>query len=396
MTIKDQPFFFSLFFDKLADQILLFLVPLVVFQVTGSVSWSGIAFFIETLPRFGASPICGALCDRFSPAKMLRISQTFRALACVLGLAGYYAFGGIGWLIGLSAVCGALSTQSILAREAMLPQAFKNHPFRKTVSYAQIADQVGAVLGPMLAALLIEIAPWEYVVAATAAVFLLADATMAFWRRLSGVVIPDPLAPPGHWLLPYKTALHHVLTLPGLKKLILLTAAVNICLGVTLATSAAMVTGVHGESGAHYALLQAAGAALTVLILFSTAHAPFTLAAMGIIGYVAICLGTALSSFAPSFWIYGIGFLLVIGFDKMFSIYIRTLRQQIIPAQDYGKTTGLVVFLNNLSQPLAGLLVGIFAGPTATGMLILSLAGLMAVVGIAVSIVGVRPVKQAS
>lgn len=396
MTSKDQAFFFSLFFDKLADQILLFLVPLVVFQVTGSVSWSGIAFFIETLPRFGASPICGALCDRFSPAKMLRISQTCRALACILGLAGYYAFGGIGWLIGLSAVCGALSTQSILAREAMLPQAFKNLPFRKTVSYAQIADQLGAVLGPMLAALLVDLWPWEYTVAATAAIFLLADAVMTLWRKLSGVVIPDPLAPPGHWLLPYKTALNHVWTLPGLKKLILLTAAVNVCLGVTLATSAAMVTGVHGESGAHYAMLQAAGAALTVLILFSTAHGPFTLPVMGTLGYVAICVGTALTSFAPSFWVYGIGFLLIIGFDKMFSIYIRTLRQQIIPAQDYGKTTGLVVLLNNLSQPLAGLLVGIFAGPTATGVLILSLAGVMALIGITMAAIGLGTVKQAS
>jgi len=41
----------------------------------------------------------------------------------------------------------------------------------------------------------------------------------------------------------------------------------------------------------------------------------------------------------------------------MFNVFIRTLRMKIIPRQDLGKTTGLIVMLNNLSQPLAGLLV---------------------------------------
>jgi MFS family permease len=64
MRLKHQAFFYSLFLSRLADQIILFLVPLVIFQPTGSVAWSGAAFFLETLPRFLSFPICGALCDR--------------------------------------------------------------------------------------------------------------------------------------------------------------------------------------------------------------------------------------------------------------------------------------------------------------------------------------------
>jgi hypothetical protein len=51
MGLKHQAFFHSLFIARLADQILLFLVPLVIFQSTGSVGWSSVAFFLETLPR---------------------------------------------------------------------------------------------------------------------------------------------------------------------------------------------------------------------------------------------------------------------------------------------------------------------------------------------------------
>jgi hypothetical protein len=38
-TMKFPAFLFSLFVSRLADQILLFLVPLVVFQVTQDVAW---------------------------------------------------------------------------------------------------------------------------------------------------------------------------------------------------------------------------------------------------------------------------------------------------------------------------------------------------------------------
>ena len=56
MRLNDQPFLLSSFFSRFADQVLLFIVPLVVFQSTGSVGWSGGAFFAETLPRFVAFP----------------------------------------------------------------------------------------------------------------------------------------------------------------------------------------------------------------------------------------------------------------------------------------------------------------------------------------------------
>ena len=51
MRAHSQAFFSSLFLARLADQILLFLVPLVVYQTTKKVSWSGFAFTAETILR---------------------------------------------------------------------------------------------------------------------------------------------------------------------------------------------------------------------------------------------------------------------------------------------------------------------------------------------------------
>lgn len=385
--MKNQAFFHSLFIARLADQILLFLVPLVVFQITGSVQWSGIAFFIETLPRFVAFPVCGALCDRLSPLRLLRTSQLLRAAVCVLGMLGHAAVGGVGWLIGISALCGVLTTQGLMAREVMLPQVFKDQRFEKVLSYTQIADQLGMVLGPLVAAFLLKVWPWEYVVVLTAVFFLAADAAFFLWQRSTLPRLAPPEAPHGHWAHPYLTAARHIVKLPGLPQAVLLAAALNLVIGVTLATSAAMVTGVHGQSEWVYALLQTAGAVATVVVLFAVAHLSVPLRVLGVAAYSMVLLGGVLTGIAPTPWLYCVGFVVIVGFDKMFNVFIRSLRQRIIPPQDYGKTTGLVVMLNNLSQPLAGLLVGLFAGATGGGSTILALSGVMAVAGAGVAVV---------
>ncbi|MEM5296340.1 MFS transporter [Burkholderia sp. JPY481] len=391
MRVNHQAFFCSLFIARLADQILLFLVPLVVYQTTRQVSWSGLAFFIETLPRYLVFPFFGALCDRFPPLRLMRLSQAVRALACFGGIAAYALFGGIGWLIALSAACGVLTSQGLVAREVMLPQIFSTQQIQKVLAYSQLADQLGFVLGPMLAALLLGVWRWEWVVAATGVLFLFADAALFVWQRLSGFRAPSPgsaqsLAPAAHWSTPLRIALNHVWTLPGLKKVIMLAAAENLVIGVTLATSAAMVTGLHAQSNRYYAALQTAGAVATVLVLLTVARAGWPARVLGLVAFVTICAGGVIAGASASPWGYALGFLLIVGFDKMFNVYIRSARLQIIPPEDYGKTIGVAILLNNLTQPLAGLLVGVFSARTQTGPLIVALSLTMGGIGAAVSI----------
>lgn len=390
MGLKHQAFFYSLFLSRLADQIILFLVPLVIFQLTGSVAWSGAAFFLETLPRFLSFPICGALCDRTSPLTLLRTSQLSRAVACFAGMTAYAIFGGIGWLIGISAVCGVLTTQGLMAREVMLPQVFHGQRFEKVVAYTQIADQLGTVLGPLVAAGLLKLCSWEYVVVSSAALFLAADGSVIAWQKFAQPVLTEPKPIPGSWTLPLKTALRHIIKRPGLMEAVLLAAAVNLVIGVTLATSAAMVTGVHGETNTYYALLQMAGAVATVIVLFVTAHLPTALKTLGLVAYAMIFIGGVITGMATHAHAYALGFILVVGFDKMFNVFIRTLRMRIIPRQDLGKTTGLIVMLNNLSQPLAGLLVSAFAGIHGAGMVIAALSLVMGFLGLLVGAIWFR------
>ncbi|NWD74445.1 MFS transporter [Pseudomonas gingeri] len=376
-------FFISLFLSRLADQILLFIVPLVVFQTTNSAAWAGLAFFVESLPRFLAFPLCGALCDKFSPIRILHISQIYRALLCVLAVVLYAIFGGITWVVVLSALCGVLTTQGIMAREVLMPHIFQHYSYTKTLSYSQIADQTGLVLGPLVAALLLDVWAWHWVVLWIAGLFLLADLSMRVWQRLSRITLEVFEQHQDIWLQPLRIAFGHIRKLEELKKIITLAVGVNLIVGVTLATSAAMVIGQYSAGKNDYAMLQAAGAVTTIVILFFLARVLLPLRVLGGVAYVMIAAGAFISALSPNLAGYTLGFLLIVGFDKMFNVYMRSIRQRVIPPQDFGKTVGVITLLNNLSQPLAGLLVALLAAPLGTQRVILILAALTMLLGVA-------------
>ncbi|MCE0459888.1 MULTISPECIES: MFS transporter [Pseudomonas] len=377
-------FFTSMFLSRLADQILLFIVPLIVFQTTNSVSWAGLAFFVESLPRYLSFPICGALCDKFPPIRILHISQVYRAVACVAAVILYALLGGIYWIVALSALCGVLTTQGIMAREVVMPYIFKHYTYTKTLSYSQIADQTGLVLGPLLAALMLEVWAWHWVVLAIAGLFLLADLAMLYWQRSSSVTLETFEQHHDLWWNPLRIAFGHIRDLAELKKVISLAVGVNLIIGVTLATSAAMVIGQYDAGKDYYAGVQAAGALTTIVILFFLARVTLPLKVLGALSYTLIAAGAFVTAFSPSAWGYVVGFLLVVGFDKMFNVYMRSIRQQVIPPQDFGKTVGVITLLNNLSQPLAGLLVAVLAAPIGTQHVILLLAFATSLIGMAV------------
>ncbi|MBN9669537.1 MFS transporter [Roseibium aggregatum] len=361
MLVRDRAFFASLFLTVLADQILLFLVPLVVFRITGDVAWSGLAFFFETLPRYLTFPVAGILCDRMSPVLLLRLSRVFRAVACLTGIAGQIAFGGVWWLIALSAVAGVLTTQGLLALEMVLVRAFADQRFEKVVSYSQLASQMGVVLGPLVAAYLMAVWPWQAVVVVATVLFLLSDAAFNLWPGRSRLTEAGPGSKPRHPVADLVHALRLVWTLPGLSRAILQACGVNLIIGATLATAAAMMTGHFAQSEQVYAWLQVGGALATLGVLTLTAHVHLTLTVLGRTAYALIALGALLTGIAAHPLIYASGFLLIAGFDKMFNIYLRTLRKEIIPGEEFGKTTGVIICLNNLSQPLSGLVVALFA-----------------------------------
>ncbi|WP_083387374.1 MFS transporter [Salinicola sp. MIT1003] len=255
MRSINRDFFVSLLLSRLADQMLLFLVPLVIYQLTGSVAWSGLAFFFETLPRFLAFPLCGQLCDRHRNDQLLRLSQRWRMATCAVAILGYLVAPHVAWLIGLSALVGVLSTQGVMAREVLLVQAFGSVRYERLVSHAQLFDQVGTVLGPVVAAALLAQLEWQTVVVVIALGFLLSDLAVWRWQRLARPELPVPRSDSANGYRALLIAGRHLCVNSALPASIGLAMAVNLLLGTLLATAPAVVTGVQGHGEIYYGVL---------------------------------------------------------------------------------------------------------------------------------------------
>ena len=76
-----------------------------------------------------------------------------------------------------------------------------------------------------------------------AGLFLLADLSMAARQRLGRMTLDVFEQHQDIWLHPLRIAFGHIRSLAELKKIIILAVGVNLIVGVTLATSAAMVIG---------------------------------------------------------------------------------------------------------------------------------------------------------
>ncbi|RCK53621.1 MFS transporter [Thalassospira profundimaris] len=386
MSLNARLFFASMFSARLGDQFLLFIVPLVVYQTTESVALSGLAYAVETLPRILCYPFCGILSDRVSPIRLIRITQLGRAAIAVLGLAGFALYPNPVWVVMISALCGVLASQGFMAREVMLPQIFATARFDRVQSLAQTVDQCSIIIGPLAAATIFGISNWQVVVGGAAVLFMLGEAAMMVWRRINTIELIEPEVTTTPFMAPLRVAFHHVMYLPGLRRLVILTAAINLVFGATLATSAAVVTGLFELPGNYYALLQTMGALATVSVLLLIAMTNIGIGRLGTIGYVMVIVGGIVTALSPNYWIYALGFVLILGFDGMYAVYIRTARQRMIPARDLGKTTGVVILFNSLSLPLSGLIVGLAASPAQTGWIILALSFVMVVAGLAMTV----------
>ncbi|MCJ8299053.1 MAG: hypothetical protein MJK13_08990 [Pseudomonadales bacterium] len=141
MSIKF--FFSSRLAVSLGDQFLLFVVPIMVFQITQSIAWSSFAFALETIPRVIYNPFAGIIGDRYPPLKVVKLSLWLRSVFCVAAIVGSWLLGEqalLSIIIILSALVGLASTQGFISTEVLLPHAFKQTLFARVQAWVQSVD----------------------------------------------------------------------------------------------------------------------------------------------------------------------------------------------------------------------------------------------------------------
>lgn len=385
----------------MAQQIVLFAVPLIIYRETGGVAALGLAYALEWLPNLVAYPFAGVLADRDGGVRLF--SRANLARAALLGVAVLLCLTLPGWSTPVLLVNGALLSTLManvhMSVEKVVPQIAEGENLVKTQSLVQNMELLAMALGPGLAVVAVLVLGKVGLLGLAGAMFATAAAC---WlplprNRPEPAVRADAEAVGAlrdsvreirqGWRL--LVGNRPVLTLAGFNFLI------NLVASVALATNVAVVTGVFKAPESTFALLNTCVGVMGLvnLLIIPLLLRRFQVGALGVIGFTGLCGALLLLGFASSLAVYAVAFVGMWVAAAYFNVYNRTQRVKAIPREHLGKVTGSFFIINDLSFPLAGAVVAIVGdsiGPQRlTAVLTLPLA-LFGVVFLPLTIRGFR------
>lgn len=367
----------GVFLGLLAEQTVLFAVPLMIYQNTRSISYSGGAFALEWLPAILAYPFAGMLADRLGGRHLFLKANLARTVCLSLTL--FFC-----WLAPSLAIWGLIVNGVFLsvliapirmAIEKTVPLLARGGDLPRIQSVVQNVELLAMALGPALAAGLAQLLGKLPLLGVAAAAFLLAAYC---WRALPS--IHRPTGSVGRigqdLLLGWRLLL-------GNRPVVLLALvnfSINLAFAVALSANAYVITDTFGASDSVFGLMSAGAGALGLLNLFLIPRLlrKWTVYHLGAWGFSMLCLGLACMGLATGVWFYVAAFLLGMAGVAMFNVFNRTQRVKAIPPDHLGKVIGPFYLVNSLSYPLGGVLTATLGHTVGIQQIVLFLALMLA------------------
>ncbi|MBS4430272.1 MULTISPECIES: MFS transporter [Pectobacterium] len=357
-------FVFSRFVGALCDQFLLFAVPLAILKATGSLTFASLAFVIEWLPRIIFFPLSGFMADRIKPRFIFFNVDAVRAVLMIVTFVALYlypqaTFPALATMMALLSVAYVLN---FVATDALLPRHISSDALPKAHTMLQGVDQITMVLGPAIAVIISAYGGINSILLVAAVLFAISAINYLFLET-HDLDVTEKMGL-GTLIESNRTALTVLKQNKILLHLCALTWVVNLVYGSALVVSAAVILQEFNLSDRYFGVLQTTAAVVTIITFFFVPRFArrFGLSSLGTLSFCAMILAGAVMSLSIDYTMYLIGYAVLMAFDGSFSVYLRTLRSQVIPKEHLGKTMGLIGLMNMCSVPASGAIVSLLSG----------------------------------
>jgi len=247
----------------------------------------------------------------------------------------------------------------------MVPKLINKKDLPKIQSWLQGVEQASLLLGPIISSFVILYTNATSLIAIAGSLFLIGFLNM-FTMQLPAMPTSCKATKGGIALVKqikrdFIKAATIIRFKPNLMLLIALSVSINLIIGMALATAAAMATGYFGASKAEFGLQQSFTGGLTLLTLLVLPFVVHRLSVfwIGIGAYAIICIAAVVIGVTSFFWIYMLAYAIIFASGVLFNVYIRTERALWIPKVHLGKTIGFIVFLNQLTLPVTGIIISL-------------------------------------
>lgn len=336
-------------------------VPYVLFQLTESATWVGLASFLQFVPALFMGPLGGSLADRFPRRTVLLVGQSGMGLAAV-GLWLLWSSGAAEpWSITvLVGVFGAIAGTSIGAWQAFVSELVPRRLLLNAVTLNSAQFNGARAVGPALGGLVLGTlgASWAFALNAVSYLAVLA--------ALASITPSRPAKRDG----PRQTVLSelsetvgYVRRMPGIGTSIAVVMALGFLGNPVFPLLAVFADQVFSVEGFRYGLL---GAALGVGGVLATPFVAGTGSGMArstLVGASLAVYGTSLVLFAasPSYWPAVLCLLVAGGAYLGLASTLNTTIQIQVAEERRGKVLALYVMGLTSSYPLGSLVQGALA-----------------------------------
>ncbi|MDF5754275.1 MFS transporter [Spongiactinospora sp. TRM90649] len=354
-------------------------VPYVLFEITGSVFWLGLASFAQLIPALVLGPLGGALADRFDRRRILIVTQCCAATSALLMWAAWSS--GVRDPVVILALLGL--TGVILGINMPSWQSFVNdlvprEDLMSAVTLNSVQFNAARSLGPAIAgALLAALGPsWAFLINGLSFVFVLSALLFVRASRTRVVV-----AARAGVLRQFGAALRYVRTQPGIMVGFLVSGVVALLANPIFQFTVVFADSVYHVDAVGLGLLNMAFGvgAIVAAPIVSGGNRHLTLART--VKWALVLYAVAVAGFALlPYYAAGLVCLAVIGACFLTVVSIANTATQVIVAdQMRGRVLALRIMVFTGVTPVGGVLQGWLAdvvGPrqTVTGAGLLLLA----------------------
>ena len=373
--------------SNLGSSFTFFALPLLVFKLTGSPINLGITTAAEFVPYLLFGLVIGAWVDRVDRRRLMIATDLARAavIAAIPLLAAADALS-VGWVYAVAFASATLTIAFDAAEFAAIPSLVPsdddlvaaNGRVQASYSAAQIA-------GPLLAGLLITMAPVQQVLWVDAASFLVSAGTLLLIAKPFNAPRDEARRAIREEIL---DGLRYVLGHPILRNISAMMALINLVGATVYAQLVVFAKRQLDASDSRVALLYAAGSAGVVLL--SLAAGPlrrrlsFSVAALG--SLLVDGLLTVVLAATRWYWAALVLWAAISGLGMFFNINTASLRQQIVPNHLLGRVLSVADVLAWSAIPVGALAGGWAVERTASVALVYGVIGaLVALLALAFS-----------
>jgi MFS family permease len=345
-------------------------VPFVVFHLTRSPAWVGVAAFAQFLPMVLLGPLAGSLADRFPRRRILFVTQTLLA-ASAIGLWGVWVAGvtSPGVFIAAVAVNGAFGGINITAWQAFVTELVPRDALTNAITLNSAQFNASRAFGPALGGVvLVGLGPgWAFLLNAVSYIAVIVALVMIDTPDRSPVVLGQR----PRLRREFASTMRYVAARPGIATCVAVVGALGLVSAPLFSLLVVFAEDVFKVEGDLYGLLAASlgiGSLLaTPLVAGRGSRAPR--GAMTLLGLIVYGLAVTMFGLAPSYWLGVTALLLAGGSYLTLASTLNSTLHLLVDDDMRGKVVAVYLMMLTAAAPVGALGAGLLAdwvGPRPT------------------------------